>query len=35
LELDSYYALFAARIAAYRADPPPADWDGAFTALEK
>ena len=34
-ELDSYYALFASRIAAYRADPPPADWDGAFTALEK
>ncbi len=35
VELDSYYALFASRIAAYRADPPPADWDGAFTALEK
>jgi adenylate cyclase len=34
-ELDSYYALFASRIAAYRADPPPADWDGAYTALEK
>jgi adenylate cyclase len=34
-ELDSYYALFASRIAAYSVDPPPADWDGAYTALEK
>jgi len=33
--LDSYYALFASRIAAYRANPPSSDWDGAFTALEK
>jgi adenylate cyclase len=33
--LDSYYALFASRIAAFRSDPPPAGWDGAFTALEK
>jgi adenylate cyclase len=33
--LETYYALFASRIAAFRSNPPPADWDGAFTALEK
>jgi len=33
--LETYYALFAARIASFRASPPPAGWDGAFTALEK
>jgi adenylate cyclase len=34
-ELDFYYALFASRIAGFRSNPPPADWDGAYTALEK
>jgi len=34
-ELDSYYALFASRIAAFRTNSPSADWDGTFTALEK
>lgn len=33
--LDSYYDLFASRVADFRSNPPPADWDGAFTALEK
>jgi adenylate cyclase len=33
--LESYYALFLSRIAAYRAVPPPDDWGGVFTALEK
>jgi adenylate cyclase len=33
--IDTYYSVFAARIAAFRARPPAADWDGAFTALEK
>jgi adenylate cyclase len=33
--LDAYYSIFAARIANFRARPPAADWDGAFTALEK
>jgi adenylate cyclase len=33
--IDIYYSVFAARIAAFRARPPTADWDGAFTALEK
>lgn len=33
--LESYYALFASRISSYRASPPPVNWDGAFTALEK
>jgi adenylate cyclase len=34
-ELDSYYALFASRISDFRSNPPPGDWDGAYTALEK
>jgi adenylate cyclase len=34
-ELDSYYQLFASRIAVFRKNSPSADWDGAFTALEK
>jgi adenylate cyclase len=33
--LDAYYSVFDARIANSRARPPAADWDGAFTALEK
>lgn len=33
--LESYYALFAARVAAFRSNPPQENWDGAFTALEK
>src|SRR6185312_13505836 len=33
--LEPYYALFASRIADFRSHPPPANWDGAFTALEK
>jgi adenylate cyclase len=33
--LAKLYDLYAARIAVWRADPPPADWDGSFTATEK
>ncbi|MFN0044337.1 MAG: CHASE2 domain-containing protein, partial [Alphaproteobacteria bacterium] len=33
--LASLYTLYAERISAYRAAPPPADWDGAYTATEK
>jgi len=33
--LDTYYSIFAARVADFRARPPAPDWDGAFTALEK
>jgi adenylate cyclase len=33
--LDHYYSVFTSRIEAYRKAPPPKDWDGAFTALEK
>jgi adenylate cyclase len=33
--LDTYYSIFAARVADFRARPAAADWDGAFTALEK
>lgn len=34
-ELGTYYTLFTSRIAAFRSSPPPRNWDGAFTALEK
>jgi adenylate cyclase len=34
-DLSHYYTLFLTRIAAYRAVPPPTDWGGVFTALEK
>lgn len=34
-DLEPYYTLFASRISANRTNPPPVDWDGAFTALEK
>jgi adenylate cyclase len=34
-DLAHYYALFLSRIAAYRAAPPPEEWGGVFTALEK
>jgi adenylate cyclase len=33
--LKAFYDLYAARIAAYRADPPPADWDGVYEAKSK
>jgi adenylate cyclase len=33
--LPALYALYESRIAAYRQAPPPADWDGAFTATSK
>lgn len=33
--LSAFYDLYAARIAAYRADPPPADWDGVYEAKSK
>jgi adenylate cyclase len=33
--LEPYYRLFVSRIADFRSHPPPAGWDGAFTALEK
>ncbi len=33
--LEKLYEIYAERIAEYRAEPPGADWDGAFTATEK
>ena len=33
--LQAFYTLYEERIAAYEADPPPADWDGVFVALTK
>jgi adenylate cyclase len=33
--LETLYRLYAARIAAFREAPPPADWDGADTATTK
>ena len=33
--LGALYDLYAGRIAAFRAEPPPADWDGVFTATSK
>jgi adenylate cyclase len=35
ITLDVYLALYRERIAAFRADPPPAGWDGVFVATEK
>jgi adenylate cyclase len=29
------YDMYLERIAAYRADPPPADWDGVYEATSK
>ncbi|MFI4988379.1 MAG: CHASE2 domain-containing protein [Alphaproteobacteria bacterium] len=33
--LQAFYTLYEQRIARFRADPPPADWDGVFVALTK
>jgi adenylate cyclase len=33
--LDGLYALYGKRLAACRADPPGADWDGVYTAEDK
>lgn len=33
--LDGVYSLYEERLAAYRANPPGAAWDGVFTALSK
>lgn len=33
--MDGFYDIYLERIAAYRADPPPADWDGVFVATTK
>ena len=33
--LESYYDLFAARIAEHIKNPPPENWDGVFAAKEK
>jgi len=33
--LQALYDLYGERIAAFEADPPPADWDGVFVALTK
>ncbi|MFQ5953714.1 MAG: CHASE2 domain-containing protein [Kiloniellales bacterium] len=35
VDLRSLYELYAGRIADYRADPPPGDWDGVFVATTK
>ena len=34
-DLEPLYALYEARIANYKLSPPPADWDGVYTAEEK
>ena len=34
-DLDGLYDMYAERIATYRADPPPADWDGVYEAESK
>ena len=33
--LEKLYGIYQSRIAAWRETPPPADWDGVFTATEK
>ncbi len=33
--LEKFYGMYQLRIAAWRETPPPADWDGVFTATEK
>jgi adenylate cyclase len=33
--LEKLYHIYADRMAEYRAEPPGADWDGAYTATEK
>ena len=33
--MQKFYALYDKRIAAFEAEPPPADWDGVFVALTK
>lgn len=35
VDLHKLYDMYAERIAAYRADPPPAGWDGSYTATSK
>jgi adenylate cyclase len=34
-DLDGLYDMYAERIATYRADPPPTDWDGVYEAETK
>jgi adenylate cyclase len=34
-DLDGFYDMYSERIAAYRADPPPPDWDGVYEAETK
>jgi adenylate cyclase len=33
--LEHFYATYRSRIAEWRSNPPPSDWDGAYTATEK
>jgi adenylate cyclase len=33
--LAALYGVYRERIAEWRANPPPADWDGTFTATSK
>jgi len=33
--LDAFYAIYGERIAIFRQEPPPADWDGVFVATSK
>jgi adenylate cyclase len=35
LDVDGLYDMYVERIAAYRADPPPADWHGVYEAESK
>ena len=34
-ELDGLYDLYVERIAEFRANPPPPDWDGVYVATSK
>lgn len=35
IDLGEFYDVYETRIRAYQAEPPPADWDGVFTATMK
>jgi adenylate cyclase len=34
-DLDGFYDMYSERIATYRADPPPSNWDGVYEAETK
>ena len=35
IDVSGLYDMYVERIATYRADPPPADWDGVYEAESK